>query len=109
MLFAFIILLEAAAVALTAIGCRFSCRRHRLAGWHLAFFGAVVAAMLAVFCTEGSYLLHPDRWSWLGEHSKESLRSVTFFFAWLTGLAILPALFVVHLYRKKYGDTSHVA
>lgn len=108
MMFAFIILFEVAAVALTAIGCHWSYRRQRRAGWHLAFCGAVVAAVLAVFCPEGSYLLHPGRWSWLGEHSKESLRSVTFLFAWLTGLAIFPALFVVHLYRKKYGDSSHV-
>ena len=108
-MFAFIILLEVVAVTLTAIGCRLSFRQHRRAGWYLAVVGAAVAALLAVFCTEGSYLLHPERWSWLGEHSKESLKSVILFFAWLTALAILPALFVVHLYRKKYGDSSHVA
>lgn len=109
MIFAFIILLEVVAVALAAVGCRLSFRWHRRAGWYVAVVGAVVAALLAVLCTEGSYLLHPERWSWLGEHSKESLRSVMLFFAWLTGLAILPALFVVHVYRKKYEDTSHVA
>ena len=109
MMLVFIILLEVVAVAITAIGCRFSYRHDRRAGWHLAVVGSIVAALLAVFISEGSYLLHPERWSWLGEHSKESLRSVTFFFVWLTGLAIFPALFVVHLYRKKYGDSSHVA
>jgi len=102
MIFAFIILLEVVAATLTAIGCRFSYRHHRRAGWHLAFLGAVMAALLLIFCTEGSYLLHPERWSWVGERSKESLRSVVFFFAWLTSLAILPALFVVHLYHKKH-------
>ena len=105
----FIVLLEGVAVALTAIGCRFSCRHHRRPGWHLGVVRAIAAALLAVFCTEGRYLLHPERWSWLGEHSNDSLRSVTFSFAWLAGLAILPALVAIHLYRKKYGDSSHVA
>ncbi len=108
MIFAFIILLEAAAAALTAIGCRLSRRWHRHAGWHLALIGAVVAALLAIFCTEGRFLLHPERWSWTGEHSKESFRALTFCFVWLTGMAIIPALFVVHFYRKRNGDSSHV-
>ena len=37
----------------------------------LPFLARVVAAAL-IFITEGSYLFHPERWSWSGEHSKES-------------------------------------
>ena len=108
-MFAFIILLEVVAVAITAVGCRLAHRWHRRAGWHLALLGSVMAASIAVFCTEGTYLLNPHRWNWAGVHSKESLSSVIYFFMFLIGLVVLPTLFVVHLYRKKYGDSSHVA
>jgi hypothetical protein len=92
------VLIECAAVILTNIGCRLASWRHRQAGWGSALFGAVGVAALAILLDNGSLLFHPSQWS----QNKRSLEGFLVIFVFLTGVAIIPALFVVRYYRGKF-------
>ena len=96
-IFAAIFMLEVAAVALTALGCRLALRYNHLAGWYLALLGAIVSSILFTLVTDSGFLFHPDRW----EHSKSSFGIVIRGFMLWLGITIIPCLEVVRHYRKR--------
>ncbi|MEQ1887260.1 MAG: hypothetical protein ABL967_19510 [Bryobacteraceae bacterium] len=107
--YAFILLYEAAAVALTAAGCWLAVKLGRKAGWYLALLGAVGPAIVAVLASESSdYLFTVVHYNEDGHwgHLTESDTDVRWLFALLTGIAAIPALLVVRHYRRRFSNRA---
>lgn len=107
--YAFILLYEAVAVALTAAGCSLALRSGRKTGWYLALLGAVGPAIVAVLASERSDFLftvvhYNDDGHW--GHLTETDSDVRWLFVYLMGIAAIPALLVVHHYRRRFPDRT---
>ncbi|MCX6923664.1 MAG: hypothetical protein NT154_10725 [Verrucomicrobia bacterium] len=94
-----IVVLEFVAIAVTSIWCWWASRRHRRAGWHIGILGAVGVG-LAVLLSDGSMLFHPSEW----RANKRSLDAYIWEFVVTTSIAIIPTLFVVRYFRKKFEE-----
>jgi hypothetical protein len=97
------VILECAAAFVTGVGCRLASRWHRKTGWYIAVLGAVGVTTLAILWDDGGLLFHPSRWS----QSKRSLDAYIVGFLFMTGVALIPSLFVVLHYRGKSGTAAN--
>ena len=96
------LLLEVAAVALTASGCWLAVKCHRRAGWYFAIFGSIASSFLFVLVTEGDLIFHPVLWP----QSKTSPGVIFGNFMLSLGMTIIPGLIVVRQYRKRVSKNE---
>src|SRR5947209_3435959 len=108
-IYAFILLYEAIAVALTVASCHLALKWNRKAGWYLAVLGAVGPAILAVVASESSDFLFTvvhynddGHWGLLTETDADVSR----LFVLLTAIAAIPSSLVVRYYRRRFPDKT---
>lgn len=94
-----IVVLECAAVALTSVGCWFASWRRNRPGWYIGIVGPAGVG-LAVLLSDANMLFHPSEWSM----HKRSLEAYVWQFAITAGVGVVPALFVVWHFRKKFNN-----
>jgi protein-S-isoprenylcysteine O-methyltransferase Ste14 len=97
----FVILVAAAAAYLTSLACRFVQSRHHKAGWYLGVLGAIAASVLTVLCIYQGDVFHPSKWD------IERIM-IPMIFVISSGIGLVPALFMVWYYRKRFRDVDHV-
>jgi hypothetical protein len=105
-LFLFVALTGAAGAYITSIACRRSQARHRRAGWHLAFAGTLLTALITGVFIGQPELFHPARWDtgkvsiWYPVIALSSAAAV---------VALVTSLVVVVVFRVRFRDEKHRA
>lgn len=99
------ILIPVAAGYITTIPCRSAESRKRPAAWYYAFFGIIGAGLLTVLFVYQGDLFRPSAWD-RGNVPMSFL--VPFCFVVSCAVVAIPALLVVHHYRRRFRN-AHAA
>jgi uncharacterized membrane protein YhaH (DUF805 family) len=98
----FFVLVAVAPAYLTSFACRLVQSRKRKAGWHLGVLSAMAAGLLMVLCIYIAEVFSPSTWD-----DNEIFIPMVFVVA--SVISLVPALFMVWYYRKRFRDIDHVA